>query len=143
MIVNGYIRIARSCLVYVSGTLCVGNRTYINPNSLIYASKKVTIGSGCAIGWNVQILDNDLHNTIPLNHDEISISSAPIAIGDNVWVGANTKIHKGVSIGSGSVIGGSSVVTKDIPPNTLAAGVPARPIRHIQGWQQPLFTRSY
>lgn len=106
MITHGYVRVARSCLFYVSGKLIIGEKTYINPNSMIYASTNVEIGSHCAIGWNVQILDNDLHSLVINSRGDKNLPYGPISIGDNVWIGANSKIHKGVSIGNNSVIGG-------------------------------------
>jgi len=65
------------------------------------------------------------------------LQRGPVIIGNNVWLGRNVAVMPGVSIGNGSVIGANSVVTKDIPPNSFAAGVPARVVRDLKipdGW---------
>ena len=59
------------------------------------------------------------------------MTSAPIKIGDDVWIGANATITAGVTIGSGSIIGAGSVVTKDTPSNVIATGVPCKVIREV------------
>ncbi|MGM0506336.1 MAG: acyltransferase [Bacteroidota bacterium] len=107
-----------------SGQLLIGNGTYLNRNSLIICEKKVVIGKDCRIAWDVIIMDSDLHpsNAEPMVDKEVHI-------GNRVWIGCRTIILKGVTIGDGSIIAAGSVVTKDIPPNTLWGGAPARLIR--------------
>ena len=103
---------------------------YINYDSKIYCFNKVSIGQNVAIGENVIIRDSDNHSLT----GQQSIS-APIIIEDNVWIGMNSTILKGVRIGKGSVIAAGSVVTHDIPENCVAAGVPAKVIRENISWQ--------
>lgn len=129
-IVHGYARIARSCKVYVAGELTIGDRTYINPGTMIFARTTVSIDSGCAISWDCEILDDDFHHV-----NEAATSASPITIGDNVWIGSRTSILKGVTIGDGAVIGTRSVVTKDVPAHSLAVGNPARVIKQNITWQ--------
>ena len=103
--------------------------------STVYAWNGIEIGDNTLIGANCKILDSDLH---PLdvearnanNWDEVKI--APIVIGKNCFIGCNTLILKGVHLGDGCVIGAGSVVTKDIPPDCVAAGNPARVIRKLK-----------
>ncbi len=99
----------------------------------ICAAEKIIIGSNVAIGANSNIADTDFH---PLLSDLRHIhpqeaNTAPILIEDDVFIGMNCLILKGVTIGKGSVIGAGSVVTNSIPPSVIAVGNPARIIREI------------
>ena len=127
--IDGLVRIARSCKVYVAGDLSVGDGTYINPGTMIFARTSITIGSGCAISWDCEIIDDDFHR---LNAAENT--AAPISIGDNVWVGSHCSILKGVSIGDGAVIGSRAVVTRDVPARALVVGSPAKIVRTDVSW---------
>ena len=127
--INGHVRIARSCKVFVAGSCVIGDKTYINPGTMIFARTNVSIGSNCAISWNCEIIDDDFHQI-----ESSCDSSLPITIEDNVWIGSNSSILKGVTVGEGSVIGSRSVVTKNIPPRSLAVGVPARVIKSEIKW---------
>ena len=99
----------------------------------ICAAERITIGRNVAVGANSTIADTDFH---PLNsmirhqHPQES-NTAPILIEDDVFIGMNCLVLKGVTIGHGSVIGAGSVVTKDIPPCVIAAGNPARVLREV------------
>lgn len=101
----------------------------------ICAASSIRIGVGCLIGANVTLADTDFHALKPANRrynknpDEIAV--APIVIEDNVFIGADTFVLKGVTIGKNSVIGAGSVVTRDVPENTIAAGNPAKVIKFI------------
>jgi len=75
-------------------------------------------------------MDNDFHRLEPERRNERP-DSAPIILEDNVWLGARVIVLKGVTIGEGSVIGAGSVVTKDIPPRSLAVGMPAKVIKTL------------
>jgi acetyltransferase-like isoleucine patch superfamily enzyme len=92
----------------------------------------IDIGRNCAISWDCEILDTDIH-TVVLKDGTCS-GPSPVVIEDNVWLGTRSIVLKGVRIGEGAVIGAGSVVTQDIPPHCLAVGNPARPVRSIRGW---------
>lgn len=101
----------------------------------IYAIKYIKIGDRCIIGGNVKILDNDFHpadpevrRKTPCEH----FNSAPIEIGDNVFIGANSLILKGVKIGDNAVVGAGSVVVKDVPNNALVSGNPAKLVKYFK-----------
>lgn len=108
----------------------IGAGTYINRNTFIDASQSIIIGRQCAIGPNCYITDHD-HQfdgvTPPL---EQPLVSKPTKICDRVWIGANVTILKGVTIGNYAVIGAGSVVTKDIPAEAIAVGIPAKVSRY-------------
>lgn len=109
----------------------IGKNTRLHGTS-IYAREKVIIGENCLIAGNTNIIDSNGHD---LSFDNIYNrmntrgNSKPVIIEDCVWIGANTTILPGVTIGKGSVIGTGSVVTKDIPPMCFAAGFPAKVIK--------------
>ena len=92
----------------------------------IWCFKKITIGNHVRVGANVTIMDGDAHQNDP----RAGVNS-PIVIEDNVWIGANVMILKGVHIGRNSLVGAGSVVTKDIPANVVAAGNPCKVIREL------------
>lgn len=108
-----------------------GGWSFLNTNSTLNCFHHIEIGKGCAISDNVCIADSDSHYID--GHKERM--TAPIVIGDHVWIGKNVVVMKGVTIGSGAVVGAGSVVTKDVPCNTVVAGNPARPIKTIEKWE--------
>lgn len=94
--------------------------------TVIAAAEKITIGENVLCGANTLITDFDWHPIDPILRFENKgkSKSKPIKIGNNVWLGINAVVLKGVSIGENSVIGANSVVIKDIPSNVVAAGNP-------------------
>lgn len=101
--------------------LRIGNGTYLNRNTLVVAEKLVEIGKNCRIAWDVVIMDSDLH---PI--EGRPFVNKAVKIEDGVWIGCRSIILKGVHLGEGTIIAAGSVVTKDIPSYSIAAGVPAR-----------------
>ncbi len=99
----------------------------------ICAQERITIGSRVAVGANCTIVDTDFHPLDParrlINPNEGS--SAPVVLEDDVFIGMNCLILKGVTIGCGSVIGAGSIVTRSIPPGVIAAGNPAKVLRAL------------
>jgi maltose O-acetyltransferase len=104
---------------------------FINYGCSISASQQVRIGDDCSIGTHAIIMDNDFHEIDP-GRRRLRPASAPIVLEENVWLGARVTVLKGVTIGRDSVVAAGSVVTRDIPPGTIAAGVPARVIRSLE-----------
>lgn len=95
----------------------------------IVARKKITIGNNVLIGANCIIVDNDFHHSNPqIREQDDEIPTKPVVIEDNVFIGFNSFILKGVTIGKNSVIGANSVVFNDIPENSIAIGNPCRVI---------------
>lgn len=107
-----------------------GKNLVANYNLTILDEAIVTIGDNVFIGPNCGIYTIN-HALLPDQRNEGVMQARPVTIGDNVWIAANVVICPGVSIGEGAVIGAGSVVTRDIPPYTLAAGNPCRPLRSI------------
>ena len=103
--------------------------------STIYSTKSIKIGKNATIGANCKIIDNDFHPLDPeqrrLNLNEEHTARAPIVIGDNCFIGMNSIILKGTTIGNNVVVGAGSVVHGTFPDNCIIAGNPARIIRQI------------
>ena len=105
----------------------IGDKTRIH-GACIHAYESVVIGKGCLIAGNCQIIDGNGHDlSFPNVEDRINTTgiSSPVRIEDNVWIGTNSIILPGVTIGRGSVISANSVVVKDIPSMVIAGGNPA------------------
>ncbi|MBL8764886.1 MAG: acyltransferase [Phycisphaerae bacterium] len=111
------------------GRIELGSRVRLNSGVFVVSYARVRIGDNCLIGERVSIRDAD-HGSAPGTpmRDQPHVS-APITIGDDVWIGCGAVILKGVTIGSGAIIGAGSVVTKDVPPMGIAVGAPARVVR--------------
>lgn len=114
--------------------LRIGSHTRIQTRTHINCETAISIGEHCAISWDVEILDTDIHTIIAGDGSPLS-NRAPVAIEDRVWIGARAIILKGVTVGHDSVVAAGSVVTQSVPPNSLCAGNPARVIRQVRGWQ--------
>jgi acetyltransferase-like isoleucine patch superfamily enzyme len=113
--------------------LRIGPATYINRHTMLDAIESLEIGSRCAIGPGCYLTDHD-HGMDPMLPPlGQPMISAPTRLGNDVWLGANVVVLKGVSIGDRAVVGAGSVVTKDIPPDAVAVGVPARIVRFRTG----------
>ncbi|RNC69636.1 MAG: acyltransferase [Desulfuromonadales bacterium] len=106
----------------------IGDNTRINGAS-IHAAERITIGRDCLIAANVTIVDSDGHGLRPDERHLVNPVSRPVIIEDNVWIGLNSIILKGVRIGANSVIGAGSVVSRDVPPNCVASGNPAQVVK--------------
>jgi len=106
--------------------LRIGDGTYLNRNTEIVATSSVELGRDCRIGRDVLIMDSDQH---PLPGE--AMVAVPVVIEDRVWVGARAIVLKGVRIGHDSVIGAGAIVTRDIPPFSVAVGQPAKVIRSL------------
>jgi acetyltransferase-like isoleucine patch superfamily enzyme len=124
-----------SFLVTPSGSIVIGNNVGMSSASLVSAAS-ITIGNHVRIGGNTVIYDTDfhsLHSADRLNEaiDRQHARTAPVVIGDNVFIGAHCTILKGVSIGDNAVIGACSVVTTSVPANEIWAGNPAKFIRVV------------
>ncbi len=111
----------------------IGRYFYANYNLTILDHMPITIGNNVLIGPNV-VLSSASHNPdyrIRNKDNDMDITGAPVVIEDNVWIGANVVVMPGVTIGRHSIVGAGSVVNKDVPADTVVAGVPARVIKKL------------
>ena len=119
-------------VVMPGGNLVLGSNSYLNRNATIVCSGMIEVGENVAISQNVVIRDSDIHHIIVDGKD--IPNTAPIHIGNNVWIGTSAVILKGVTIGDGAVVAAGTVVTKDVPSNCLVAGNPAKIIKENIQW---------
>lgn len=111
--------------------ISIGNDCNLN-GTMIHCRTSVSIGNFCMFGPGSKIVDNDSHRlSIDVKERRKPPNSAPILIEDNVWVGMNSLILKGVKIGKNSIVAAYSVVTKPVPENVLVAGNPAKIIKKL------------
>lgn len=128
------------------GRCTVGDFTLLN-GALVMVEEQITIGSYCLVSWNVGIADSDFHPLEPAQRlidaqalapyfkdrpPRPKLKTAPVIISDNVWIGMNATILKGVTIGENSVVAAGSVVTKSVPPNVVVAGNPAVVVKKFE-----------
>lgn len=110
-----------------------GKNVFLNSGCRFQDQGGITIGDYALIGHNV-VLATLNHDFDPANRG--NMHPAPITIGKHVWIGANATVCPGVTIGDGAIVAAGSVVTRDVPENTLVGGVPAKIIRRIEVHQQ-------
>lgn len=108
----------------------IGQACFFNHGAYLMDGAKITIGDHCFFGPNCGFYTAS-HPLLPSERNAGYEKAKPITIGNNVWFGASVIVLPGVTIGDNCVIGAGSVVTKDIPENTLALGNPCRPLRSI------------
>jgi acetyltransferase-like isoleucine patch superfamily enzyme len=135
-----------SFAIQKDGRCVVGDFTLLN-GAIVMAEELVEIGSHCLISWGVGIADSDFHPLEPAQRlidahalapffknrpPRPKLKTAPVKIGDNVWIGMNAVILKGVTIGENSVVAAGAVVTKSIPANTIVAGNPAVTVKKFE-----------
>lgn len=119
-----------ACINNAVGDVIIGDHTRIGLHNTIIGP--VTIGShvNLAQGITITALNHNFDNP-EKRIDEQGVSTAPVILGDDIWIGANAVVLPGVSIGNHSVVAAGAVVTKDVPPHSLVAGIPAKIIRQI------------
>lgn len=146
------VRFGNFCSVYAgcsfavkeSGRCTIGDYTLMN-GALVMCEEEIIIGNYCLISWNVGIADSDFHPLDPISRKRDcmglnpytsmgprpKIPTKPVKVGDNVWIGMNAIVLKGVTIGENSVVGAGAVITRDVPPNVIVAGNPAKVVRQL------------
>jgi acetyltransferase-like isoleucine patch superfamily enzyme len=124
------------CIFWVEGELSIGDDVGIS-NSALICRNRITIADHVVIGGNCVIYDTDFHPIDPgarlqPTSDLEQAGTAPVAIENNVFIGAHSTILKGVTIGENSVVGACSLVTKSIPPNEVWGGNPAKMLKQFK-----------
>jgi acetyltransferase-like isoleucine patch superfamily enzyme len=118
-----------------SSKIAIGDHVGLNGTSITARSREIRIGAHTKVAPNVIIVDSDFHRAWPPEARDRypgSEEDVGVSIGEHCWIGMNTIILKGVTIGDNSVIAAGSVVVKDIPRDSLAGGIPAKVIKTYQ-----------
>ncbi len=119
-----------ACINNAVGDVMIGNHTRIGLHNTIIGPVEIGSHVNLAQGITVTALNHNFDDT-QKRIDEQGVSTIPVTIEDDVWVGANAVILPGVTIGNHCVVAAGAVVTKDVPPHSLVAGVPAKVIKNI------------
>ena len=130
------VRLRHRIRVWKTASLNIGENVFLNDGINICATLNISIGDHAKIGDQTYIYDSDFHQVSP----DAPVRQAQVSIGNNVWIGANSMVLAGASIGDNSVVAAGSVVTGSILANCLAAGSPAKVIRTLtipEGWVRP------
>ena len=134
-----------------AGKIKVGDGVFINSGTVVISRSSIEIGNAVTIAWGCTIYDHNSHSIsyldsiadqdqqlidlprghLATNKDWSKVVASPIRICDYAWLGFDVTVLKGVTIGEGAIIGARAVVTKDIPPWTIAVGNPAQVVRQI------------
>lgn len=141
------------CFESAKGEIVIGDNTFINGSTMLISRESIRIGSNVTIAWGCTIYDHNSHSLDYLerrkditrqleahsagedfisNKDWSTVKSSGITIEDDVWIGFNCIILKGVTIGKGAVVGAGSVVREDVAPWTVVAGNPAVFIKSLK-----------
>lgn len=143
--VGNHAIIAGELLVFAhGGDISIGDWCYIGEGARVWSSGSIHIGDRVLISHNVNIFDSLTHPlSAQLRHAQfkaitqtghpsfIDLGERPVTVNNDVWIGANACVLRGVTLGEGAIIGASAVVTHDVPPFTIVAGNPARVIREL------------
>lgn len=135
---NSLLQVNGSFSVYYGGDIILFKNAklnlgsgFFNSNIKIRCTKEISIGNGVVISHDVTIMDSDTHEIIADTYEK----TLPVHIGNHVWIGTRATILKGVSIGDGAIVAAGAVVTKDVEPYSIVAGVPAELIRQDVHWK--------
>ena len=144
LIVGDTVMISDGCAIEVGPTaqLVLGDRAFIGRHSVIVAQERIEIGKDTLIAEHCSIRDQNHHLDPDRRRQEIDaqaegrplgigIEKAPVFIGSNAWVGAGVRVLKGSRVGDGTVVGANAVVRGELPAGVVAAGIPARVLRHL------------
>lgn len=119
---------ARLCACNENATISIGENTTVGYHTYVFASEKIVIGPNCLIAPFVYIVDSDHSIDLAQRINQQPNQTAPIEIGEDVWIGTGAKILKGVKIGDGAVIAAGALVKEDVEPYSIVGGIPARKI---------------
>lgn len=119
---------ARICACNETATVSIGKNTTFGYHTFLFASEKITIGNDCLIAPFVYLVDSDHSIDRGQNINLQPNITAPIYVGNDVWIGTGAKILKGVTVGDGAVIAAGALVKDDVEPYSIVGGIPAKKI---------------
>lgn len=116
-------------ILFPNSRLILGNHSFINSDCKVRCHNNISIGDNCSISHDFTIMDSDVHYLNGENH------TAPVIIGNNVWIGTRVTILSGVHVGDNAVIAAGALVNTDVPSGCLVGGVPAHVIKENITWR--------
>lgn len=119
---------AKICPCNEQASVSIGDRTTVGYHTFVFASASISIGHDCLIAPFVYIVDSDhgIERNTPINQQPNL--TAPIVIGNDVWIATGAKILRGVTVHEGAIIAAGAIVNQDVPPYTIVGGIPAKPM---------------
>lgn len=131
LILDKKARIFNDVFLQGLGPIIIGENTYVGAYSVLGSYEKIKIGRDVMIAQSVSIRDHDhIFNDLKIPMRQQGVTTAPIIIEDDVWIGHGVIITKGVTVGKGAILAAGAVVTKDVPPLAIVGGVPATIIKY-------------
>jgi len=120
--------------VYIGDDVVIDSHCLLNPGG--GRGKQIVIENRAILSWGSSLIASDLEYELPPEEREGSVAhrARPILIEEGVWVGSGSIVLGGVTVGKGAAVGAGSVVTKDVPPHTLACGNPAKVVKELERW---------
>lgn len=134
--------IGRGCSLWLEGndiSISIADRCTFTHDTQLCAQEdnsKIEIGNDCMFSHHINVRTSDSHLIYDTRTDERLNFPNNVVIGEHVWIAPESKIMKGCTIGSGAIIGSNTIVTKDVPPNSLAVGMPAKIVKNNVSWKR-------
>lgn len=129
--IGGQTQVRRGTTLVVGGQLEIGTQVVLAAGMVVHCAEQVVIADLTIVGGGTTITDSAHLRTAPGSPVHHSLTTSPVTIGANCWIGADAVIAAGVHVGDQSFVGAGAVVTKDVPAGWLVGGVPARPLREL------------
>lgn len=120
---------ASTLAIYGSGRISLGAGCFVGHHATLAAHRLIELGDGAYLAELVSVRDHDHAVGVPPSRGAVEV--APVSIGSDSWLGAKVTVLRGARIGADSVVGANAVVSGEVPPRTLAAGIPARTVRAL------------
>ena len=136
LVIDKKARFMGPCRITMEGdsTLLIGENTGIRDVQFVLKDADIVVGKLCMFSNHIVLRNTDSHKVISLEDNSVKNKPRDIRLGEHVWIGQNVTILKGVSIGNDSVVALGTIVTKDVPANSIVAGVPSKVVKTGIKW---------
>jgi acetyltransferase-like isoleucine patch superfamily enzyme len=125
------VRLYERVIIQGGGDIYIGDRSFVSQNCILGCQEEISIGADVMIAASVTIRDTDHRfNDVSMPMNKQGVTTSPVRIEDDVWLGHGAVVLRGVTIGSGAVVAAQSVVRDDVPERAIVAGIPARVIKY-------------
>lgn len=136
LFINKTARFMGPCIITMDGdsTLLIGENAGIRDVQFVLKDADIEVGKLCMFSNHILLRNTDSHKVINLEDNQVTNASRNIRLGEHVWIGQNATILKGVNIGNNSIVAMGTIVTKDVPANSIVAGVPSKVVKTGITW---------